>query len=278
MPSISTVFSPCNFKRIQACGKQEIDEEAAPTSHMGTHYKHTNGNSMLRAVIENQWAYAQYMKLVTLFVIAVTHVIYMSSFLKAFSALVDFTDAVEGKATASEFYSLRHQVDLLADYRKNMWMTVGSMCVALSTLCFFLLLNASAQKATYVVAMRIVDLVAFSTLPALLFARWMLVESATEHLPVVLHQMQHMPSPNLLTSALNCSMTATENVRQCSAAILDSLFPAFLIKYLIVLAILTIIYVVLAYIIEWCIRHLFPPEECHHRPQPRYSPIIITDQ
>uniref|UniRef100_A0A0M3IDT7 Neur_chan_memb domain-containing protein n=1 Tax=Ascaris lumbricoides TaxID=6252 RepID=A0A0M3IDT7_ASCLU len=126
--------------------------------------------------------------------------------------------------------------------------------------------------------MRIVDLVAFSTLPALLFARWMLVESASEHLPMVLHQMQHMPSPNLLTNALNCSMTATENARQCSATILDSLFPAFLTKYLIVLAILTIIYVVLAYIIEWCIRHLFPPEECHHRPPPRYSPIVVTDQ
>lgn len=37
-------------------------------------------------------------------------------------------------------------------YRKNMWMTVGSMCVALSTLCFFLLLNTSAQKAAYIVA------------------------------------------------------------------------------------------------------------------------------
>lgn len=55
------------------------------------------------------------MKLVTLFVIAVTHVIYMSSFLKAFSALVDYADALDGKATASESYSLRHQIELLAD-------------------------------------------------------------------------------------------------------------------------------------------------------------------
>lgn len=216
------------------------------------------------------------MKLLALFVIAAVHVTYMGSFLKSFAALADYTDRINMKASASESYPLRYQMELLSDYKKNMWMTVGSMCVALSTSCFFLLLNTSAQESIYIIVMRFVDLLAFSTLPALLLARSILVHSIHAHLPEILLKMQALYFPNEITASLQCSMVPRENVPLCSTVILNSLFPMFIIKYLIVLAILTITYMAVAYLIEWCLKHWFPPSYHRSSRHPVYAPVIIA--
>lgn len=47
----------------------------------------------------------------------------------------------------------------------------------------------------------------------------------------------------------------------CSVVIERSIFPIIILKYLIVLCVLTAAYILLAYIIEYCIRHWFPPSD-----------------
>ncbi|VDK18593.1 unnamed protein product [Anisakis simplex] len=227
MPSLAATFAQCTQKRFQLCGGNSnadiINDNSRTRSVSESQEQHepsTKCNPIFRAVIENQtkfqWIYAQYLKLMALFIMAVSHMLYMSAFLNTFSALMDYGDIVDIKATQTQSYPLRHQLDILADYRKNMWMTVGSMCVALSTSCFFLLLKTSPQKCAYISTVRVIDLIAFTTLPALLFARSMLIENVEMHLPVVLAQLQKIQPATHVAASLDCSFTTvTDDVRCC---------------------------------------------------------------
>lgn len=69
---------------------------------------------MFRAFSNFQTAYAQYMKLVALFVFAVVHVMYMIPFLNTFAAVASNVDMTDATSNIGSFH-LRHFVETLAD-------------------------------------------------------------------------------------------------------------------------------------------------------------------
>ncbi|VDN01558.1 unnamed protein product [Thelazia callipaeda] len=277
MPSI-TALSPYYFKAFHLL-KNETERSTNCTSG---HYSvpstcansNHSGQLLFRLVLQFQTAYAQYVKLLTLFMIAVIHAVYMIPFLNIFAAIAanDVTDVTTNSAS----YRLRHLIETLTDYKKNMWMIVGSMCVSLSTSCFILMLNASSRKATYEIIVRGIDLLAFGTLPVFLFARFLLLSSIHEQLTVVFSEIRMKHNFEQLSTTLGCSFTSYKQVPLCTEVIENALFPAYIIKFLIVLAILTIVYILLAYFIEWCLKHWFPPRCSYAKRTPIYVPIVIS--
>ncbi|EFO23239.2 hypothetical protein LOAG_05247 [Loa loa] len=261
MPSISALspyyyksFHPLKSddKSLRSCGNEH------PTSTRYTNAQQST-QSLFRLVLQSQTAYAQYVKLLTLFVFAVVHVMYMIPFLNTFAVVTSNVDMTDVTPNTGSFH-FRHFVEILADYKKNMWMIVGSMCVALSTSCFILTLNASSRKITYDIVVRGIDLLTFGTLPFFLVARLILLSSIFEQLPVVLREIQFIQYSKQLSTALHCSFVPVKEVPLCDQVIRNALFPAYMLKFLIILAILTVAYMLLAYLIEWCLRHWFPPQ------------------
>uniref|UniRef100_A0A0N5AGB9 Gustatory receptor n=1 Tax=Syphacia muris TaxID=451379 RepID=A0A0N5AGB9_9BILA len=256
MPSIAAL-SPYGFKDVDPSNVQSVinDDNCNNRQTMDYYKRNSDYKSMFKAVLENQPTYAHYMKLLALFLIAAVHYAYMTSFLDAFAAVTDYVEMFNRRVQTEQAYILQHQIEMLVDYKKNMWLIVGSMCVSLSTSCFFLLLATTTKHSTYITVMRVVDLIAFGTLPALLFARAVLVKTVTERLPEVLHEMQLYVYPYQLVDSLHCSIREQETVPLCSTVILDSLFPLSIIRYLFVLAVMTIAYLIVAYIVD-CSLHL----------------------
>ncbi|VDK71717.1 unnamed protein product [Litomosoides sigmodontis] len=272
MPSISAL-SPYYYKPFHAL--KSDDKISRSSSNARPTYTSDSAQSLFRLVLQSQTAYAQYMKLVALFIFAVVHVIYMIPFLHTFAAVASSVDISDVTPNIGSLH-LQHFIETLADYKKNMWMIVGSMCVALSTSCFILMLNTSSHKIAYDIVMRGVDLLTFGTLPFFLVARLILLNSIFEQLPVVLREIQFVPYSKQLSATLHCSFVSIKEVSLCDQVIRNALFPAYIIKFLIILAILTIAYMLLAYLIEWCLRHWFPPQCNHSKHKSIYAPIAMT--
>ncbi|OZC04948.1 hypothetical protein X798_08066 [Onchocerca flexuosa] len=277
MPSISAL-SPYSYKSFHPLKNDDKDSGSSgseyPTSACYADEEQFT-QSLFRLVLQSQTAYAQYMKLVALFVFAVVHIMYMIPFLNTFAAVVCSVDMTDVMLNV-ESYHLRHFIETLIDYKKNMWMIVGSMCVALSTSCFILMLNASSRKVAYDIVIRGIDLLTFGTLPFFLFARLILLDSISEQLPIALYEIQFAQYSEQLSAALHCSFVPIKEVSLCDQVIRNTLFPTYIIKFLIILAILTIAYMLLAYLIEWCLRHWFPPQCNHSKHASIYTPISMT--
>ncbi|CAG9534969.1 unnamed protein product [Cercopithifilaria johnstoni] len=280
MPSISAL-SPYYYKSFHPLKNDDKTPRSYGNGHptftccMNAQQSTQSGQSLFRLVLQSQTAYAQYVKLVALFAFAVVHVMYMIPFLHTFAAVassVDMTDVTP----SIESLHLRHFVETLADYKKNMWMIVGSMCVALSTSCFILMLYTSSRKIAYDIVIRGIDLLTFGTLPFFLIARLILLNNIFEQLPVILRDIQFIQYSKQLSTTLHCSFVPAKEVSLCDQVIRNALFPAYIVKFLIILAILTIAYMLLAYLIEWCLRHWFPPQCNHSKHTSIYAPIAMA--
>uniref|UniRef100_A0A914ZHG9 Uncharacterized protein n=1 Tax=Panagrolaimus superbus TaxID=310955 RepID=A0A914ZHG9_9BILA len=196
----------------------------------------------------------------------------MQAFLDSYSALEDYSQKVMQKYPTQlqtphglDTRVVQHQLELLADYKKNVWMTVGAMCVALSTSCFFLfLLPISQIRRINVNIMKIIDFIAFASIPMMLLARTFVAEAVRPTIQGALQIAHKIASADKLMNSLVCSIHYRENLPYCSDLILESIFPIVLLKYLLILTVLTLAYIALAYLIEWCIRHWFPPALLHH--------------
>ncbi|MCP9262035.1 hypothetical protein DINM_005332 [Dirofilaria immitis] len=272
MPSISALSPYCykSFHPLKNDDKNSGNCSSKRSISVCCTNAEPSTQSLFRLVLQSQTAYAQYLKLVALFVFAVVHVMYMIPFLNTFAAVVSSVD-VTGMMPNTGSFHLRHFVEILIDYKKNMWMIVGSMCVSLSTSCFILMLNASSRKIAFDIVVRTRNRsFGIWNFTIFLFARLILLNSISEQLPVVLHEIQSVQHSEQLNAALHCSLVPVKEV------IRNALFPAYIIKFLIILAILTIAYMLLAYLIEWCLRHLFPPQCNHSKHASIYAPIAMT--
>ncbi|VDN30923.1 unnamed protein product [Cylicostephanus goldi] len=152
----------------------------------------------------------------------------------------------------------------LLQYKKNLWMTVGAMCASLSTsaiIIFFYNTYWHQMSKVTTAVVRIVDTVAFLSLPFLLGARLMIAVNIMTYLEPSLHAASRLVSTNAFMNELVCSIIPRESLPLCSAVIERSIFPILVLKYLLILCILTAAYIMLAYLIEYCIRHWFPPSE-----------------
>jgi hypothetical protein len=229
-----------------------------------------NKLGLFRYSMQRQTFYAHCLKLLSLFVIALVHLIYMHPFLEMFSTLDDYAAVINSKvqiepkqaAHAHEANVLKHQMDTLTDYKKNMWMSVATMCVALSTSCFFLfLLPTTKIRRFHVALVGITDVIAFATLPALLVRRAELVDNLHQYLPEALRNAHKLVSAERLMNAAQCTIHPREKLPFCSQIILKSIIPVLLLKYLLILCILTLVYLLVAYFIDWCLRHWFPHQQ-----------------
>ncbi|EFP07396.1 hypothetical protein GCK72_006283 [Caenorhabditis remanei] len=212
---------------------------------------------------------AQHAKLLVLAVLALVHFYYLNDFLVKFAAVDEMSqDARYIKASgpnyAMDMASVRYTFQGFIDYKKNLWMTVGAMCASLATTASLLTIYSGPRDAfnrAAMIVIRVFDLCAFLFISFLLFAR---ISSAV----VINHTTQHSLraasriSSNIvndLANTLSCTVEPRDELPICSRQIIDSIFPVKLIEYLIILCLLTGAYIGLAYLIEWCIRHFFPP-------------------
>uniref|UniRef100_A0A0N4ZHN2 Lysosomal protein transmembrane 5 n=1 Tax=Parastrongyloides trichosuri TaxID=131310 RepID=A0A0N4ZHN2_PARTI len=214
----------------------------------------------------SQIKYSQCFKLIVLFILAVSHLYYIQPFLRTYSAyedhvhrIYDYADTYRVQGHVYNQKLLQAQIDVLTDYKKNMWMTVGSMCVSLSISCFFMfIVPFTSMKSWHSVFMKIIDFVAFSTLPVLLWARSVIVTSLHALMDIAAVEIPSLESFSKLARELGCSLNIRSKKIYCQDYILQSIFPVLVLKYLMILCILTAAYVLLAYLIAYCIRHWFP--------------------
>lgn len=274
MPSISAL-SPHYYKSFRPLKNDDKDLKFCDNGHStSTCYidAQQSTESLFRLLLQSQTAYAQYVKLITLFIFAVIHVIYMVPFLSIFAAVASNIDVTSN----TESFHFRHFVETLTDYNENMWIIVSSMCVALSTSCFILMPNTSSRKIAYDIVIRGIDFLTFGTLPFFLVARLILLNSIFEQLPIVIREIQLTQYSKQLSAALHCSFIPVKEVPLCDQVIRNVLFPAYIIKFLTILAILTVAYMLLAYLIEWCLKHWFPPQCNHSKHASIYAPIAMV--
>uniref|UniRef100_A0A1I7TUW5 Uncharacterized protein n=1 Tax=Caenorhabditis tropicalis TaxID=1561998 RepID=A0A1I7TUW5_9PELO len=213
---------------------------------------------------------AQHVKLVVLAILALVHFYYLNDFLVKFAAFDEMEQTSKYMYTSMrsdhrlDYASIQYTFKGFIDYKKNLWMTVGAMCASLATTASLLTIYSGPRDAFNRAAMlviRVFDLCAFIFISFLLFAR---ISTAI----VINHTTQQSLraasriSPRLINNlgnTLSCTVEPRDELPICSQEIIDSIFPVKLIEYLIILCLLTGAYIGLAYLIEWCIRHFFPP-------------------
>ncbi|CAI4224151.1 unnamed protein product [Auanema sp. JU1783] len=205
------------------------------------------------------------LKLVTLMICALIHMYFMNSFIRTFGAYENMVNQIETVGSASrenisELDSIRFVLRVLVDYKKNLWITVGAMCALLATSSFFvLLLDESRFNKLIKVLICIVDMIVFTVLPCLFVARRLSAINLKRYWPDALNSANGLTNTTSFTNDLGCSITELENVPLCSHVVLASIFPIKVLEYLVILCVLTGAYIALAYLIEYCIRHFFPP-------------------
>uniref|UniRef100_A0A183CBW2 G_PROTEIN_RECEP_F1_2 domain-containing protein n=1 Tax=Globodera pallida TaxID=36090 RepID=A0A183CBW2_GLOPA len=149
----------------------------------------------------------------------------------------------------------------LADYKKNVWMTVAVLCVGLSTSSFFLFLlptSVSPVRKCYILLIGLIDLVSFGCLPALFFARVAIIRRVQSELGQALEQAHRLNSAEALMNEIKCTIHPREKLPFCSELILRALISNDLVKFLLVLCALTLAYLAVAYLIYWCVKHWVP--------------------
>ncbi|KAI6196503.1 hypothetical protein M3Y94_01117200 [Aphelenchoides besseyi] len=270
--------------------------------------------SLFRLAMEKQSFYAHFFKLLALFAIAVSHLVFMQSFLDAFTAVEDWSirmhvqfastslptttamplpainesesqllaaliNSTQIPPTASttagpldvvrmrDLQTMTQQMDLLAEYKRNTWMTVAVMCIALCTSSYFLFILPITSETCKrrELFMGIIDLLSFAAVPVLLTTRIFIVQQLHAGLSHGMLNAHRIFSAERLMNILQCTILPRERLPYCSDIVLSTIFPIVLLKYLIILALLTLAYIALAYLIEWCIRHWFPHKQNHSR-------------
>uniref|UniRef100_A0A7I4Y4B3 G protein-coupled receptor n=1 Tax=Haemonchus contortus TaxID=6289 RepID=A0A7I4Y4B3_HAECO len=213
--------------------------------------------------------YPHHLKMMVLFVIAALHLAYTREFLSTFRAYESLVNQVEyraspGSDSQGDINLVRFVMIAFVDYKKNLWMTVGAMCASLSTsaiILFFYNSYWSQMSRVTKAVVCVVDMLALLSLPFLLGARLMIATNLTTYIEPSLHAASRLVSTSGFMNELKCSIIARESLPLCSVVLERSIFPVLILKYLIVLCVLTAAYIMLAYLIEYCIRHWFPPSD-----------------
>jgi hypothetical protein len=112
-----------------------------------------------------------------------------------------------------DFNLMLDQMGLLADYKRNTWMTVGSMCVALCTSSFFLfILPITELCKKRELLMGIIDLLSFTAIPILLTMRVYIVEALNAALAPGMLGAHKILSTERVMNILQCTILPREKV------------------------------------------------------------------
>ncbi|TMS34022.1 hypothetical protein L596_001687 [Steinernema carpocapsae] len=225
--------------------------------------------TFLRRLVISQPMFSHYFKLVALFTIAVCHMVYMMPYLRSYEGVHNYVQEISYKydrtlitPNGDDTRVLHYQLDVMNSYKQNIWMTIGSMCVALSTSSFFLFITPTTHvRKLHLVIMQTVDLIAFITIPILLSVRMAIVQAVERGLQLALLGANKVASSSNFEDHLQCSIRPRENIEDCAKVVMESVFPVVLLKYLLILCVMTVAYILLAYLIVYCIRHWFPHDK-----------------
>uniref|UniRef100_A0A1I7XX93 G protein-coupled receptor n=1 Tax=Steinernema glaseri TaxID=37863 RepID=A0A1I7XX93_9BILA len=240
--------------------------------------------TFFRRLVISQPMFSHYFKLVTLFTLAICHFFYLFPFLKSYDAVQDYVRQLSYKyvlpytVQGDDTRVLHYQLEIMNSYKQNSWMSIGSMCVALATSSFFLFIAPTTHiRKSHFIIMQTVDLVAFVTIPMLLIVRIAIVQAIENGLQVALASASKLASSDYFENELQCSISPSNDLPDCAEQIIGSVFPVALLKYLVILCVVSIAYIVLAYLIVYCIRHWFPhdKEVCCMRNK-TYVPVFTS--
>jgi hypothetical protein len=85
-----------------------------------------------------------------------------------------------------------------------------------------------------------------------------IVQQVQQELGHSLVKAHKMVSAEKLMNEVQCSIQPREKMSFCSDLILRSVFPVDLLKFLLILCVMTLAYLLVAYLIYWCIKHWIP--------------------
>ncbi|KAK0394538.1 hypothetical protein QR680_000795 [Steinernema hermaphroditum] len=224
--------------------------------------------TFFRRLVISQPMFSHYLKLLTLFTLAICHFFYLFPFLKSYDGVQNYVHQLSYKyplpynVHGDDTRVLHYQLDVLNSYKQNSWMSIGSMCVALATSSFFLFMAPATHiRKSHFAIMQIVDLIAFVTVPVLLVVRIAIVQAVESGLQVALMSASKLASSEYFQNEMQCSIRPSGDLPDCAEKIISSVFPIILLKYLVILCVISIAYIVLAYLIVYCIRHWFPHDK-----------------
>ncbi|CAO4365594.1 hypothetical protein L5515_014502 [Caenorhabditis briggsae] len=259
MPTFSPLAATNEkIRPLDAIWNEEDDEEQAPVAQ---------NRSCVLKVINN--SYAQHIKLFVLAFVALIHFWYLNEFLVKFAAFDKMAQDVRyvkpyGTNYANDYLSIQYTHQALIDYKKNLWLTVGAMCASLAATASLLTIYSSPhdgynRAATNLI--RIFDFSSFLFITFLLFARISYAIRLSTNAQPSLRAASRISQTifDEFGATLDCRLHPTMDEKNCASEIVTSAFPLHFLEYLVILCVLTAAYIGLAYLIEWCIRHYFPP-------------------
>lgn len=212
-------------------------------------------------IFRKQLFYSHCFKLIALFFTAAIHTLYLHPFLGLFSLLQNYSSNLELNLQDDPrlliiYIPLKQLLINLTDYKNNLSMFVAASLLALSTSTFFVFLPALSKiRESCIIMIGIIDLLVFGSLPLLLFSRLRTSELIKDHLNEVLESSHRIFPMNDFMNEAQCTIFTKENIPYCHEIIERSIIPTALVKYLIILCVLTVAYIVVAYIIYWCLKH-----------------------
>ncbi|CAK5088150.1 unnamed protein product [Meloidogyne enterolobii] len=221
-----------------------------------------NEKSLL-CFMQKQLFFAQCLKLLVLFFVAIAQILYLHPFLELFSHLeeysakFEFLQSFQSKQTKILIFDSLHDLN---EYKKNIWMTVAVLCASLSTCSFFLFIlpsNCSIRQ-WHIYLVGVLDAFSFACLPFLFSTRACIIQRVKMHFGQALVEAHRIGSAEKLMNKAQCSILPREKLPLCSDLILRSIFPIDLLKFLLILCAMTLAYLFVAYLIYWCIKHWVP--------------------
>ncbi|KAL7071431.1 hypothetical protein ACQ4LE_009167 [Meloidogyne hapla] len=217
----------------------------------------------LLCFVQKQLFFAQCLKLLVLFSVAIAQILYLHPFLDLFSHLeeystkFEFLQTFQSKQTKILIFDSLHDLN---EYKKNIWMTVAVLCSSLSTCSFFLFIlpsNCSIRQ-WHIYLVGVLDAFSFGCLPFLFSTRACIIQRVKIQLGQALVEAHRISSAEKLMNEAQCSIQPREKLPLCSDLILRSIFPVDLLKFLLILCAMTLAYLFVAYLIYWCIKHWVP--------------------
>uniref|UniRef100_A0A1I8BBU4 Uncharacterized protein n=1 Tax=Meloidogyne hapla TaxID=6305 RepID=A0A1I8BBU4_MELHA len=178
----------------------------------------------LLCFVQKQLFFAQCLKLLVLFSVAIAQILYLHPFLDLFSHLEEYSTKFEFLQTFQSKQTKILIFDSLHDLNE-----VG-----------------------------VLDAFSFGCLPFLFSTRACIIQRVKIQLGQALVEAHRISSAEKLMNEAQCSIQPREKLPLCSDLILRSIFPVDLLKFLLILCAMTLAYLFVAYLIYWCIKHWVP--------------------
>lgn len=108
----------------------------------------------------------------------------------------------------------------------------------------------------------IIDIISYSALLSFLITRIDLILHINEFFPKALLNAHYQLSAEQLMNIIQCTIYPREKLLFCSEIILNTITPIIILKYLIIFCLISLIYLIFAYLIKYCINRQYKKYDC----------------